>query len=75
MARPRKQRKERIEPDKPYIGTREAAQLLGVSETIVKRMATAQDIESAYKIDDRFWVMARSEIETIASNRLRERNI
>lgn len=69
MARPKRNKGYTPPPDMPYIGTDEAAEIMGVSETIIKRMAKERDIQSAYKIQNRFWIMLRSEIETLAKKR------
>lgn len=71
MPRPRKERKERIEPEKPYIGTKTAAEILGVSRQRVDQLIRDDVFDSAYQIDEPggAWVILRSEVEKFKQNK------
>ena len=51
-----------------YITTREAAAIIGVSESRVRQLRLAGEIQ-AHKIDERTWLIPRSEAERVAEQK------
>ena len=56
---------------RPYIGTTSAAAILGVSETVVKKLAKRGDIPGAYR-EGKQWFLPRAEVEKLAKQRRKE---
>jgi len=56
-----------------YITTREAAAIVGVSESRIRQMRIAGDLK-AEKLDARTWIMRRDEAERVASERRKRQN-
>lgn len=69
MPRPRKNKGYTPPEAMPYVGTREASEILGVSVTVVKRLAKRGDIPSAYLVDNKFYIMLRSEVIELKQKR------
>jgi len=51
-----------------YITTKEAAAIIGVSESRVRQLRIAEKIQ-AVKIDDRTYLYPRSEVERVAAEK------
>lgn len=69
MARPKRNKGYTPPEAQPYCGTREASEILGVSVTVVKRLAKRGDIPSAYLVDNKFYIMLRSEVIELKQKR------
>lgn len=65
MPRPRKNKPGYVEPRiKPYITTKTAAEMLGVTQSRIKQLIQDGDIKSAYR-DGNIWLMRRREVQKL----------